>query len=95
MSTPDPAQHGAWAGPSGLRVERLDPAAARPAPAAAVAVEPGPAGEPLWFTAAQWADLCAACAELGPGFAPEPAPPPAADPATALTRPATAAEPAP
>ncbi len=91
MSEPDSASPGAWAGPSGLRVDRL--AASSPArPAAAVAVEPAPAGEPLWLTPAQWRDLCAACAQLGPGFAPEAAPAPAEagveNAAAAQTRPA-------
>ena len=68
MSTPDQAR--AWSGPSGLRVECLAPAGEPRHGAATVAVEPSPGGEPLWFTPPQWADLCAACAELGPGFAP-------------------------
>jgi hypothetical protein len=74
--------HQAWAGPSGLRIERL----AQPAGGATLAMEPAPAGEPMWLTPAHWRDLCAAAAELGPDWAELPdtdTPPPAAAPASA------------
>jgi len=67
MSEPDsPAReaHEAWTGPSGLRIERLAAAGGY-----ALVIETSPAGEPLWFTPAAWADLCTATAQLGPGFA--------------------------
>jgi hypothetical protein len=56
--------HDAWAGPSGLRIERL----AQPAGGATLAMEPAPAGEPMWLTPGHWRDLCAAAAALGPGW---------------------------
>ena len=69
MSEPERQAHAAWAGPSGLRIERL----AAPRGLATLALETAPAGEPLWFSPGQWADLCRACAELGPGWAVLPA----------------------
>ncbi len=79
MSTPEP--HDAWTGPSGLRIETLAPGGERPHRTAVIAVEATPAGEPAWFTPAQWRDLCAACAQLGPGYAPEEAGAATAEPA--------------
>lgn len=78
MSEPAREPYDAWAGPSGLRVERL----AAPRGLATLALEPGPAGEPMWLTPAQWADLCDAARALGPEWAalPEPEPEAAAEP---------------
>lgn len=62
--------HEAWAGESGLRIERL----ARPHHGGyTLAMEPAAPGEPMWLTPGHWRDLCAAAAELGPDWA-DPAP---------------------
>lgn len=84
MSEADREPHDPWTGPSGLRIERL----AAPRGHATLALETAPAGEPLWFSPGQWADLCRACAELGPEWAVLPA-----GPEAEATLPAAAAPP--